>query len=236
MNTAFGILTLLAVAPGVIIIARVYRMDRIEKEPVGLILLLLILGGLVCFPVAEIEGVLISGLGLVLAAGTLFNLIENFLCVALVEELGKFLVLKVLTWRNRNFDYRFDALVYAISSALGFAVLENCFYVWEGGIQVALMRAVLSVPGHAMFGLFMGVSYALAKVADKHGNKAAAKWHLRKAVLLPTLLHGTYDFCLSQNTYGAMGIFIVLVAGMYIASARKLKSSSMADLPVSADL
>ena len=236
MNS-FTFLTALAVLPGILIIAKVYSMDKIEKEPVGLLLLLLILGGLVCFPVAEIEGLLIGILdGLMYRGTTAYNLVENFLCVALMEELGKYLVLKLCTWKNRNFDYRFDALVYAISSALGFAVLENCFYVWEGGIQVALIRAFLSVPGHAMVGLFMGISYALAKVAERHGRMAAKRAHLMKAVLVPTILHGTYDFSLSQGTYGALLLFFALVVGMYIVSWKRLKKASMGDLPISADL
>lgn len=232
----FYILTALAVLPGLVIVAKVYTMDKIEKEPIGLLLLLLVLGGVVCFPVAIAESFLVSFVKSLLVAGTLLNFVENFFCVALIEELGKYSVLKLCTWKNHNFDYRFDALVYSISAALGFAVLENCFYVWEGGIQVALMRAVLSVPGHAMFGLFMGISYGLAKVAEKHGREKEKKSHLRKAIIVPMILHGAYDFCLSEGTYGMMGIFLVLVIGMYIISWKRLKAASQGDLPISADI
>ncbi len=223
------LLTSLAILPGLVIIIKVYTMDKIEKEPVGLLLLLLLLGGIICFPVAILETFLDSVLKVVVAKGTLRNLIEYFLCVALIEELGKYFVLKLCTWKNRNFDYRFDAIVYAVSAALGFAVLENLFYVWSGGIQVALLRAVLAVPGHAMFGLFMGISYGLAKMAEKNGDMAAKRAALRGAVIIPTILHGAYDFCLSEGTYFSTMFFFVFVIILYVVAWKRLKQGSEED-------
>lgn len=223
------LLTSLAILPGLVIIIKVYTMDKIEKEPVGLLLLLLLLGGIICFPVAILETFLDSVLKVVVAKGTLRNLIEYFLCVALIEELGKYFVLKLCTWKNRNFDYRFDAIVYAVSAALGFAVLENLFYVWSGGIQVALIRAVLAVPGHAMFGLFMGIGYGLAKMAEKNGDMAAKRAALRGAVIVPTILHGVYDFCLSEGTYLSTMFFFIFVIILYVLAWKRLKQGSEED-------
>lgn len=223
------ILTALAILPGLVIIAKVYTMDKIEKEPIGLLLLLLALGAVVCFPVAWVESALAGILNVTVPRGTFYNLIDNFLCVALIEEGGKYLVTRFCTWRNRAFDYRFDAIVYAVAAALGFAMLENCFYVWEGGIQVALMRAVLSVPGHAMFGLFMGISYGIAKVHQKNGNNAAMRAALWRAILIPTLIHGFYDFCLSEGTNLSVGAFYLFMIILYVVAWKNLKKASVTD-------
>lgn len=225
-----SLLTALAILPGLVIIAKVYSMDKIEKEPIGLLLKLLVLGAVVCYPVAIVESLLIGSVSSFLYPGTtLFNLVENFLCVALIEEGGKYLALKLGSWKNKAFDYRFDAIVYAVAAALGFAVLENCFYVWEGGIQVALMRAILSVPGHAMFGLFMGISYGIAKVCEKNGDMAGKRRALWRAVLVPTLIHGFYDFCLSEGTYLTVGAFYLFMIILYVVSWKSLKKASVND-------
>ena len=47
-----------ALIPAVALCIYIFKKDRVEKEPIGLLLGLLFLGGLICFPAAEIEGVL----------------------------------------------------------------------------------------------------------------------------------------------------------------------------------
>ena len=54
-----------------------------------------------------------------------YAFMENTFGVALVEELSKWLVLMILVWRNNNFDYRYDGIVYATTASLGFGALEN---------------------------------------------------------------------------------------------------------------
>ena len=83
-----------------------------------------------------------------------------------MEEGGKYFVLKHKTWRHPAFNYTFDAVVYAVTAALGFAVAENILYVMDGGVGVALLRAAVAVPGHAFDGVFMGYYYGIAKTAQ----------------------------------------------------------------------
>ena len=226
------VLLILAVLPGIIIMFKVYRMDKIEKEPFGLILLLMILGAISCIPVAVVEGLLGNAFASVFPAGRFLRLIDNFIGVALIEEGAKFLVTRICTWKNKNFNYVFDAIVYTVSAALGFAIFENIFYVSAGGIKVALLRAVLSVPGHAIFGLFMGLYYGAAKVCMVRGNKARQRRFMWTAVLVPTVLHGIYDFCLSDQTYIALIAFIVFVAVLYTRAWKLLKKESIEDMPL----
>lgn len=67
---------------------------------------------------------------------------QPFLVAGLCEELCKFLLLRLGSWKNRNFDYRFDGIVYGVAVAVGFALLENVMYVAQGGLETALMRGV----------------------------------------------------------------------------------------------
>ena len=43
------------------------------------------------------------------------------------------------------FNYKFDAIVYCVTSALGFAAIENVLYCLGGDIGTAVTRALLSV-------------------------------------------------------------------------------------------
>ena len=58
-----------------------------------------------------------------------YKIILAFAVVAVVEEGTKFLLMKLKTWKNPNFNYSFDGIVYAVSVSLGFAAFENIKYV-----------------------------------------------------------------------------------------------------------
>ena len=76
--------------------------------------------------------------------------------VGLIEEGSKFFFLYRFTWKDKAFNYRFDGIVYAVFVSLGFAALENVFYVFNYGTGVALQRALLTIPGHMSFAVYMG--------------------------------------------------------------------------------
>jgi RsiW-degrading membrane proteinase PrsW (M82 family) len=65
-------------------------------------------------------------------------------------------------------------------------------YVYEGGLNVAFLRAVLAVPGHGFFGVAMGYYFSLAKF---HTGAKKTEF-LAKCLLVPAILHGLYDFAL----------------------------------------
>ncbi|MBQ6582772.1 MAG: PrsW family intramembrane metalloprotease [Mogibacterium sp.] len=189
-----------AVIPPLYLLYVIYRMDKIEKEPASLILKLFVFGCVAVVPAALIESYVIEGLAMVVRPATIpFLLIENFLCVALVEELVKYLGLKLGSWRNPAFNYCFDGVVYAVTVSLGFAAAENIGYVASYGISVAVTRALTAIPGHCIFGIFMGYYYGMAKYAASHGDKGRASTYRVLAVVMPMIIHGFYDFCASSG-------------------------------------
>ncbi len=90
--------------------------------------------------------------------------------------------------RHSAFDEPMDGLVYGVAASLGFATLENVLYVAQGGLGVAMLRAVTSIPAHATFGAIMGYY-----VGQAHFRRGRSRALLLKALLIPTLLHGVYD-------------------------------------------
>ncbi len=226
-------LILLAVLPGVVLFAVIRGQDKIEKEPAGL-LLALFLGGALTTVSAMLLGwlggeFLLDGIE---PASMEYLLIDNFIVTALVEEGGKYFVLKRSTWRHPAFNYTFDAVVYAVTASLGFAVVENILYVMDADITTALLRAVLSVPGHAFDAVYMGYYYGLAKSAQTAGDRRAMRANLGKALWVPVLLHGFYDFCLDAETGAFTIAFIVFDVLLTIFAIRRIKKSSRADAPV----
>ncbi len=226
-------LILLAVLPGVVLFDAVRRQDKIEKEPMGLLVSLFLGGAL-----TTLSAMLFGWLGGILLLDSLdpesmeYLIIDNFLVTALVEEGGKYFVLKHKTWRHPAFNYTFDAVVYAVTAALGFAVAENILYVMDGGVGVALLRAAVAVPGHAFDGVFMGYYYGIAKTAQLDGDKRAMRGALRKALWVPVVLHGFYDFCLATESDAFLLVFIVFDIALTVFAVRRIRKSSRTDAPV----
>ena len=225
--------TLAAVLPAAVLLIYVDQHDRVEREPTGLLLSLLWKGVLaaLCSIVLETIGQVV--LGWLVTPGTLLHtVLTACLVVAAVEEGTKFFFLKQRTWYDYNFNYRFDAIVYAVFVSLGFAAFENIKYVFHFGLSVALPRAFLSIPGHMAFAVFMGVYYGRAKMRESRGYRMAAKADLAMAYIVSLLLHGFYDACAMIGTTGATILFIIFVVITYLRMFRLLKKEAAMDVPV----
>jgi RsiW-degrading membrane proteinase PrsW (M82 family) len=150
----------LALAPILIILLYVYVKDKYDKEPLPLLLKSLLLGALISIPVVFVEGALTSawqGEFTIAHAGY-----TAFVVAGLTEELFKFIVLYWLIWKHKEFDEKYDGIVYAVFISLGFAAVENVLYVLEYGAETGYLRAFTAVPAHAFFGVVMGFYFALA--------------------------------------------------------------------------
>lgn len=229
-------LLLAALVPAAFLMVQVYRLDRIEKEPAGLLLKLALFGALSGLAAGAIEGALTRVLDVTLGGGMLRLMLENFLAVALVEEACKRWVVLKFAWRHPAFDYRFDAVVYCVFSALGFAALENILYVAEYGFAVAVSRALLSVPGHCFFAVYMGIYLGQAKMAERAMQRyyielpdESPGQYLRASLLVPTLLHGFWDFSLSVGGWLMTVLFYLFVLAFFIDAYRKLRFAAGSD-------
>lgn len=219
----------LAVLPGLLLIKLVYGLDKIEKEPVSLLVKLFFLGVLSVISAFVLEMIGDFVLECFVEADTfLYHFIDAFFVVAISEEFGKYLMLKKGTWKNREFDYRFDAIVYSVCVSAGFAVAENIMYVISGGIATGLMRAFTAVPGHVVFAIFMGYFYGEAKQCEVRDDSAGVSSNLRKAVLIPMLIHGFYDFTLFVGGWLVL-VFFVFIIFLYRNTYKRVKKYASED-------
>lgn len=210
----FYFILLPALLPVYFIFRYIYKMDKVEREPLDFVLKILVLGALFSLPCAPVERFAVSILGNFLPKQTLeYALAENVICVGFVEEFFKWLVIWIFVWKNSNFDWRFDGIVYAATSSLGFAALENILYIISFGTSVSVSRAIFAIPGHTCFGVFMGFFLSRSKDASLKGNKFASFILMLFALLVPAIIHGTYDFLLSEpaSAAGYTNFFILYV-------------------------
>ena len=218
MNTVLGIYLAAALVPAVALLLYIYKKDAIEHEPAGLLFQCLLMGVCAAFLAIVLETIgetflYTNGITEDTTTGVM---ILAFCVVAVAEEGAKLLFLKWKTWKNKNFDYKFDGVVYAVFVSLGFAAFENVKYVFSYGLSVALPRAALAIPGHMSFAVLMGIFYSRAKQCERAGDSAGKTMNLLLAFILPVLLHGAYDTCAMSSTGTATLVFGAIILAVYI--------------------
>ncbi len=212
-------LIIIALAPVLVVALYIYIRDKYEREPIALLALALVGGCLITLPVSFVEGWLSVPARLMqdyAAAGW-----TAFVVAAFTEEVFKFLALMLLFWSNRNFNEKFDGIVYAVFVSLGFAAVENILYVLDGGTRVGILRAFTAVPAHALFGIVMGYQVGLARFYPKEKMQK-----LFLALALPILLHGIYDFILMTEHPYLLLVFIPFLVFLWIFGFRRMRELS----------
>ena len=227
------IYVLAAVVPAVVLMRYVYRQDRVDREPPRLLGGLALRGGYAALAAIVLEPLGQSVLNALVSRDNPRHVVLTaFLVVAVVEEGTKFFFLYRRTWRDPNFNYRFDAIVYAVFVSLGFAAFENVKYVFSYGLSVALPRAILAIPGHMGFAVFMGWFYGRAKLRSDLGDGLGARVNLALGYLAAVFLHGMYDTCCMTGTARSTLVFAAVVAVLYLAVFRLIRREARNDTPV----
>jgi protease PrsW len=212
---------LISLAPVAIIAGYIWFRDKYEREPLRLLILSLLTGALAVIPVVLAEGLMAN-------IGSSFDNLslvawKAFAVAAFPEEGFKYLVLFLLIWNNREFNDKYDGIVYATFISLGFAAVENILYVVSQGYVTGLVRAFTAVPAHAIFGITMGFYFGFAKFYPKKRNSM-----MLRAFFIPFVLHGIYDFILLTGIDWLWVVFLGFVFFLYFSGLRRLKN--LADL------
>lgn len=213
-------LLIIALAPVAIIILYVYIKDKYEKESKRILAITFALGAIVSIVITTILYKIYDDF---LPALNHFSVwqqfIKAFFVVALIEEFSKYVIVRYYNQPRRSFNEPFDGIIYAVMVSMGFAAVENLFYVIDGGIEVALLRAFTAIPAHATFGVLMGYYMGKAKFSNH-------KFRLNlTGLFLAVLFHGAYDFFLFIDFVPGIwiGAFVSLFIGIFF-SKRAIKN------------
>ena len=216
------ILLLATILPSILIILFFVLSDKF-KEPNAEIIKVFFYGILITIPAFFINTYL-SGIW----ASTQMDegLKSSFFTAAPVEEGLKLAVLYFLVYKMKDFNEPIDGIVYGVAVSLGFATLENFYYVYiladyyeTTPIYMAFLRSFSAVPAHGIFGVFMGyffMRYAFIKKGD----------NLIFAFLVPFTLHGCYNLFTTSNFYISLILIIVswIVALKMFSKLKKIQS------------
>jgi RsiW-degrading membrane proteinase PrsW (M82 family) len=140
-----------------------------------------------------------------------------FVVAGVVEESGKFLVVRKGAYNSPTFIQPEDGLIYSAAAALGFATLENIVYIISFGLQVILLRGIFSNLSHVLFSSLWGYPLALTKLGIiKNKNLVYL------GLVLAIIAHGAFDFLFFTNsafTYVVIPVFLGMVV-LYILMMR----------------
>ena len=195
-----------AIAPPIFVVYYVYKNDKYEKEPRKLVIKTLLLGCLVVIPV------LLLSLDKSFYSGSFSYALIG---VALFEEGFKFLFLRAFIYKKSDFNEPYDGILYAVVISMGFALVENVFYVIgnEGReIGVAFLRMFTAIPLHATCGVIMG--YFVGKTKMVNEKKSLI---LLIGLLTSILIHGLYDYFLFEGL-GILYSLLVLIIAIYLSN------------------
>lgn len=206
---------LIAIAPSLALLIFVYQKDRYDREPLSLLFKLFFYGILSTIPVYFMEKFLIR-----YSNGS--ALYQAFIVAGITEEFFKFLIIINIAYKSKYYDEKLDGIVYAVFASLGFATAENFLYILfrsENILYTGIIRAIFSVPAHMLFAITMGYYLSLAKFANSRSESNA---YMIRALFVPMLLHGIYDYILMSRIYGFLLILIVFVIYLWRINLKRL--------------
>lgn len=178
--------------------------DYKRPEPKGLIALSFALGGLSTLAVLPIQ----------LFAGSFLGASFAFLIViSISEELFKYLAAFWAALRKPQYDEPIDAMIYMITSAVGFVAIENALYIITSlaadgqhesiifGLQRLVTPTVLHIVASAVIGLFLAIGF--------YKSKLTKRVLLFFGLLIAIILHTAFNyFILNSSNADSLAIAV----------------------------
>lgn len=214
-------LFIIAITPAIIGISAIYLSDRVDREPLKLLILTYIFGALSVIPSIIVEEFLSKFNVFPGVFGAFYN---AFIVAGLTEEYFKRLAITKLAYKTSYFNEKLDGIVYGVFAALGFATVENIIYVvftYTNNPFIGLYRGIFSVPAHGVFGITMGYYLSLSRFDT---DKSRKKTNFIKSLFMPVLLHGIFDFILMANIPQLTMLFVPYVLFLWWINERKLST------------
>ena len=224
----------LALLPAIILLYYTYQQDKMQREPVKMIVKGFFWGCLSVFCSLFIS---MPSMRIGLFPDEIHSFWDafrtSFFGAAIPEETAKLLCLFLFLRKNPYFDERMDGIVYAVCVGMGFAAFENIEYLVAAGtdwVTTGIGRSLTAIPGHFGFAVLMGYYFSLWRFDGYRAPGAGLKmW------LYPVLAHGIYDTVammaqVTPQLSGAITIAILLFCFQMVKWARQsMKKHLIAD-------
>ncbi len=137
-----------------------------------------------------------------------------FLGIAFIEEYYKYLVVRFGVLKKKEFDEPVDAMEYLIIAALGFAALENIFYIFplftesfSSGAQLTILRFLGATFLHTLASGIAGFFLAMNIFAKK------PRFYFYFGLICAALFHSFFNYFIIKE---AGPLFVVsLILSMF---------------------
>ena len=212
------------VAPAVFWSGYFYYKDRFQPEPIRNLGITYILGLVAAYACMKFYGLLpLVGIpddpSALMEGRGLDYFLYSLGVIGLVEEFFKFLPFLFIILRLKAFDEVIDGIVYASTIALGFASLENIYYLkYLEGFEL-FGRAFASPLTHTIFSSVWGYTAGKARIDGKSLFKASLI-----GLSIAAIVHGVFDFFTLSPTLRIAASLIVLI--IWIWRIRVMEKSS----------
>ena len=203
-----------AIAPALALLTFFYLKDRLEPEPLGMVLRTFLYGALLVFPIMFIQYALKA------EGVSTHPLVYSFFTIGFMEEFFKWFIFLYTAFQHTEMDSVYDGIIYGVSISLGFATVENVLYLFAHGVDYAFTRALFPVSSHALFGVLMGYYLGRAKFGSRH-----PRLRVFGAMLVPFLLHGLYDYILLAVTFNWVYVQAPFMIILWIIGLRKVRAA-----------
>ena len=221
-------LTLFAIgfAPGIFWLWYFYSRDKIEPEPRALVAKIFFYGVLITVPVAIVEGI-VSGVAVSLLTPAIGAFLLAVVVAPIVEEYGKFYVVRNSVYQSKEFSEPMDGILYGAAAALGFAALENAWYILYAflsspieAVTTFTFRALISVPAHPLISSIWGFSLGQAKFGLSSNPQGA----ILRGLFLAMLLHGVFNLLAGMQLFiGLIALVLFLVPLLWFLVSRNIR-------------
>lgn len=187
--------------------------DKKKPEPSGLLALSFIAGTITVFIVFPLEQFAYS-----YVSGTLLIAV-----LAIIEELTKYFAIYFVALRSKYFDEPIDAVIYAITLALGFSAMENFLYIInifnESGMTISIINGNLRFIGATLLHTVSSAAVGIAIAFSIYSTKFKKLLYLIIGLTTASLLHTAFNLSIIKTesvgevltVFSYLWIFIIIL-------------------------
>ncbi len=204
---------LAAIIPMTIYLILIWRFDKYDREPFGLVLANYLWGAVGAIFLALVGSIFFTSIvSLFVKDDRSLGLVGAVAIAPFVEEITKGIFL-LITVSNRKFDNITDGIVYGGAIGLGFGMTENFMYFAGNAdnlgswIAIIIIRTLFSAVMHcvstATLGAFLGYSKLMSK-----GKRI---FYSTLGLLLAMLIHAAWNSSVSFQSTAPLGFLFLFI-------------------------
>lgn len=203
--------------------------EDVHPEPKKMIAKVFLVGALATFIVLQIQLILRDEILKNLSIAQYSSI--TFLFLAATEEIFKFLAVYLVVRKSKFFDEPIDAMIYMITAALGFAMIENIavlssIALFSEAISIIVLRFVGATLLHALSSAIVGYYWAKGIILSSVSGVKKNVWiFIFQGLVLASLLHTIFNYLILKEVMIYSILFLITIALFVFWDFERLKAA-----------